>query len=261
MYNYYLILLVFIEIGFSNGLFINEFLALNDSCCTDENGANEDFIEIYNYGEGAVDIGGYFITDTLGNIEDYFQIPTGNDSTIIQPGDFLLLWADKDSNEGVLHVEIKLSGDGEQIGLYMQDAMTVVDTLTFGEQTTDIAYGRYPDGSGNWQFMNPTPGITNTEELTINDNKIIPDQYTLYQNYPNPFNPVTTISFSVSISAKVKIVVYDIVGNHVGTILNQTFSVGAQSVTWNAKDRPSGVYFIRMESGDFLSTQKVMLLK
>ena len=63
------------------------------------------------------------------------------------------------------------------------------------------------------------------------------------------------------ISANVKIAAYDIVGNQVGTILNQTISAGTQSVIWNAKNRPSGVYFIRMESGAFVRTQKVILLK
>ena len=102
-------------------LVINEFLASNESCCTDASGEYDDYIEIYNFGTAAADIGVYIITDEIGNYDDYYQIPTGNDSTIIEPGGFLLLWADKDSEQGVLHVEIKLSVAGEQIGLFMQD--------------------------------------------------------------------------------------------------------------------------------------------
>ena len=143
-------------------LVINEFLASNDSCCTDESGEYDDYIEIHNFGTAAADIGGYIITDEIGNHDDYYQIPTGNDSTIIEPGGFLLLWADKDSEQGVLHVEIKLSIAGEQIGLFMQDSITVIDTLTFAEQFDDISYGRYPDGSGSWHFMHPSPDTTNT---------------------------------------------------------------------------------------------------
>ncbi|SVA35166.1 uncharacterized protein METZ01_LOCUS88020, partial [marine metagenome] len=143
-------------------LVINEFLASNDSCCTDESGEYDDYIEIHNFGTAAADIGGYIITDEIGNYDDYYQIPTGNDSTIIEPGGFLLLWADKDSEQGVLHVEIKLSIAGEQIGLFMQDSITVIDTLTFAEQFDDISYGRYPDGSGSWHFMHPSPDTTNT---------------------------------------------------------------------------------------------------
>jgi hypothetical protein len=143
-------------------LVINEFLASNDSCCTDESGEYDDYIEIHNIGTAAADIGGYIITDEIGNYDDYYQIPTGNDSTIIEPGGFLLLWADKDSEQGVLHVEIKLSIAGEQIGLFMQDSITVIDTLTFAEQFDDISYGRYPDGSDSWHFMHPSPDTTNT---------------------------------------------------------------------------------------------------
>ena len=143
-------------------LVINEFLASNDTCCTDASGEYDDYIEIHNFGTAAADIGGYIITDEIGNYDDYYKIPTGNDSTIIEPGGFLLLWADKDSEQGVLHVEIKLSVAGEQIGLFMEDSITVIDTLTFAEQFDDIAYGRYPDGSGSWHFMHPSPDTANT---------------------------------------------------------------------------------------------------
>ena len=73
----------------------------------------------------------------------------------------------------MLHVEIKLSGDGEQIGLFAADGVTAVDTLTFRAQTEDISFGRVPDGSDNWQFFeNPTPGFTNVlvpRHLYINE--------------------------------------------------------------------------------------------
>ena len=83
----------------------------------------------------------------------------------------------------------------------------------------------------------------------------------IHQNYPNPFNPSTTISFSVPKILDVKIAAYNVGGNEVSTLLNKTVPVGMQSVIWNAQDQPSGVYFIRMQSGDFIGTQKVMLLK
>jgi hypothetical protein len=60
-----------------------------------------------------------------------------------------------------------LSVAGEQIGLFMQDSITVIDTLTFAEQSDDIAYGRYPDGSSSWQFMHPTPDTANTADNVV----------------------------------------------------------------------------------------------
>ncbi|MDP6143527.1 MAG: lamin tail domain-containing protein [Candidatus Marinimicrobia bacterium] len=257
MKSYYLIFLIFIEIGFSNGLFINEFMAKNDTTNVDEAGEFDDWIEIYNAGTELQDIGGLFLTDNADNLTKW-MIP---EVTVIQSQNFLLFWCDEDQEQGELHTNFKLNTDGEFLALVNIDGVTILDSITFGPQSADISYGRVSDGDGEWQFMNPTPGITNTGELRINDNKVIPDQYTLYQNYPNPFNPVTTISFSMPISANVKIIAYDIIGNQVVTILNQTLPAGTQSVPWNAKNRPSGVYFIRMESGAFVRTQKIMLLK
>ncbi|MCP4413333.1 MAG: lamin tail domain-containing protein, partial [Gammaproteobacteria bacterium] len=94
-------------------LFINEFLASNDSCCTDEYGDYDDWIEIYNPDTIAVDIGGMYITDDLTD-KMKWQIPTSaSDSTTVPPAGFLVLWADGETDQGILHLDIKLSGSGE----------------------------------------------------------------------------------------------------------------------------------------------------
>jgi len=143
-------------------LYINEFLASNDSCCTDENGEYDDWIEIYNPGSEAVDIGGMHISDDLGALTTW-QIPdTAPDTTTIQAGGFLVLWADKQPEQGVLHVNIKLSGSGEDIALTAPNGTSVIDSYTYGEQTTDVSEGRKPDGSDTWMnFDTPTPGVSN----------------------------------------------------------------------------------------------------
>ena len=148
-------------------LFINEFMASNDYGPVDENGDHDDWIEIYNAGEEDVDIAGMYITDDLADLTAW-QIPAGkSDETTIPSGGFIVLWADKEPEQGVLHVDIKLSGDGEQIGLTDVDGTTVLDSLTYGEQTTDISYGRIPDGEDTWEYFGagytsmPTPGTAN----------------------------------------------------------------------------------------------------
>ena len=143
-------------------LYINEFMASNDTTIADENGEYDDWIEIYNPNDAPVNIGGFYITDDLTDLTAW-QIPDDNpDATTIPAGGFLLLWADKDTDQGPLHVNLKLSGSGEQIGLTAPNGTSIIDSLTFGEQTTDVSYGRYPDGSDNWQFFDtPTPGASN----------------------------------------------------------------------------------------------------
>ncbi len=144
-------------------LYINEFMASNDSTYFDPT-TNDypDWIEIYNPNSTPIDIGGYYITDGLDDLT-HWQIPTtAPDSTTIPAGGFLLLLADKKPEAGVLHVNIKLSGSGEQIGLTAPNGTSIIDSLTFGEQTADVSKGREPDGSDNWVFFNiPTPGASN----------------------------------------------------------------------------------------------------
>jgi len=148
-------------------LVINEFLAATDLCCDDGNGEMEDFIEIYNPGDEAIDIGGLWVTDDLDDTGNWEQIPTTDaTTTTVAAGGHIVIWADKDQDtQGILHTDdIKLSADGEEIGLiFISGTDTIfVDSLSFGEQTDDISYGRYPDGSSNWEFFNtPTPGAAN----------------------------------------------------------------------------------------------------
>jgi len=249
-------------------LVINEILATNVACCTDANGDYDGYIELYNYGDEEVDIGGMVITDDLNNYDHYYQIPTNNDSTIILSGGFLLLWADEESEQGVLHVEFELNTrTGGEIGLFMPDSTTVVDNITYGSQSDDdVAYGRYPDSSATWQFMNPTPGATNTGELSLNDNIVIPSQYTLHQNYPNPFNPITTLRYDLPENSLVNITIYDMLGRQVKTLINQTQDAGYKSVIWDAtndygKPVSAGIYLYQIQAGEYMQTKKMVLLK
>ncbi len=156
-------------------LFINEFLASNTTSITDASGAFEDWIEIYNGGALPVDLGGMYITDDLTNLTKW-QIPsTDPTTTTIAPGGHMILWADNQPNEGPLHVNIKLSAGGEQIGLSRTvDALIeVVDSLTFDAQTADVSAGRFPDGNTLMTtFTAPTPGLPNDllfSKLYINE--------------------------------------------------------------------------------------------
>ena len=142
-------------------IYINEFMASNNETIADPQGDYDDWIEIYNADINPVNIGGMYITDDLSDPAKW-KIPTTQpDSTTIQPGEFLLLWADEDIEDGVLHLDIKLSVNGEEIGLYTDDLTSIIDSVVFGEQTIDISFGRQPDGSNNWYQMNPTPGYSN----------------------------------------------------------------------------------------------------
>ncbi len=95
-----------------------------------------------------------------------------------------------------------------------------------------------------------------------------PKTFKLFSAYPNPFNPVTTIKYSILKESDVTIRIYDILGKEITTLVNERKSVGKYSVTFNANNLSSGVYFYRMQAipkgrqaGSFVSTKKFVLLK
>jgi hypothetical protein len=98
----------------------------------------------------------------------------------------------------------------------------------------------------------------------INDNnkqKEIPNSYSLAQNYPNPFNPTTTINYQVQFSGQVTLKVYDILGREVAALVNEVKQAGSYSVTFDAGRLASGIYFYKLQSGSFVETKKMILLK
>jgi hypothetical protein len=89
----------------------------------------------------------------------------------------------------------------------------------------------------------------------------LPATFTLNRNYPNPFNPVTTLSFSIPIDSEVSLSIYNLQGREVATLVDANIDAGYHSVIWNANIQSSGVYFVKMISGDFVRSQKLMLIK
>jgi len=83
----------------------------------------------------------------------------------------------------------------------------------------------------------------------------------LEQNYPNPFNPATTIRYSITHTTNVTLKVFDMLGREVQTLVNAQQAPGQYSITLNAQNLGSGVYFYRLNAGTFTETKKLMLLK
>ncbi len=128
---------------------INELMASKSNCIRDPQGQYDDWIEIHNYGSSGVDIGGMYLTDDLSEPAKW-RIPA---STTIQAGGYLLIWADNDTGDSGLHANFKLNSGGEEIGLFDRDGKTLIDSVTYSRQTTDVSYGRYPDAGKDWRFF------------------------------------------------------------------------------------------------------------
>jgi hypothetical protein len=105
--------------------------------------------------------------------------------------------------------------------------------------------------------------------LTVNDvttnktqrNNTVPITYYLSQNYPNPFNPITKIDYNIPRDGKVKLVIYDLLGREIKTLVNEFKTIGKYSVEFNGSNLASGVYFYRIQAGDFSEVKRMILLK
>lgn len=114
--------------------------------------------------------------------------------------------------------------------------------------------GGYSNWSSVWNFSTTLTGIIPTIGKT-------PKTFSLSQNYPNPFNPSTQIKIDIPKSSDVKIFIYNMLGKEIVTLVNEKLLPGTYTVDWNASDYPSGVYFYRMMSGNFIQTKQMILLK
>jgi hypothetical protein len=145
---------------------INEFLAANVACCPDTDGGTEEFddwVEIYNAGSTPVNIAGMYLSDDRSDPFKNHVDDANDERTTIQPGGFIILWADEQGTQGELHMNFKLSADGEDIGLYYIDGRAI-DEYTFGKQQENVSQGLSVDGGNVWKsFTDPTPGKSNNQ--------------------------------------------------------------------------------------------------
>lgn len=161
-------------------LYINEFLASNQTVNQDEYGEYDDWLELYNAGDVPVWLGDKYLTDDPGN-PDKWLMP---DYTI-QPDEYLLVWCDEDQDQGQFHTNFKISAGGEELGLFDSETtgFALIDEIVFGEQSEDVSYGRDPDAGENWIFyQSPTPGISNMLSSTAGP---VAQEHRMLV-YPNP---------------------------------------------------------------------------
>lgn len=138
------------------------------------------------------------------------------------------------------------------------------DGFTNGEELQDPT-GTFTLGDENL-VTNPGDATSFPNPTGITSGNLLPSDYQLYNNYPNPFNPSTTISFNIPREGNVSIVIYNSNGEVVTRLINKEFHAGTHSTVWNGYDDSgsrvaSGRYIYKMSSGDFRSSQSMILLK
>jgi len=272
---------VFIPSNLSSGTtVINE---INYNSSDDYN--SDDWVELINPGETEIDISDWILKD-----DDNSHGYTIPDETVIQPNNYLVLAKDMDLfsssypniNNVIGPFDFSLSGGGDQVRIF-DNAGVLIDSV----QYDDIdPWPVEPDGNGpTLELINPTldnllseswaastdngtPGAQNStyNNLSSDLKSIIPEKIHLYPAYPNPFNPITTISFDIpntlagTMNAS-SLHVFNIKGQRVETLINETMKPGKHNIQWHPKNISSGVYFLQFKYGEEIITQKITFMK
>lgn len=213
-------------------LVINEILASNEFANTDNYEEYEDWIELYNAGDVPVNLEGLFLSDNP-NWPDKWPLP----NQTLAPDDYLIIWADEDGSQGDTHANFKLSRTGETVGIYSSslNGFAPIDVLTYPEQTTDVSYGRIPNGTGNFERLDFISPNQNNENPVGN---VLTGQIKIH---PNPFAASCTISHAFE---QPHLRIFDALGQLVFTAENIDTDFQWRGVNNDGIPLHNGVYFI-----------------
>ncbi|MDD5361474.1 MAG: T9SS type A sorting domain-containing protein [Ignavibacteria bacterium] len=190
------------------------------------------------------------------------DISAANGRLILSPADTMLqrVLAATDVYE-LTHVWPKLPGADTVTFIFKYIAPNTPDSFdTLYANGNSVNFNGTPDGD-KWNYADDKI-ITITSSVNVRNISSIADGYKLYQNYPNPFNPVTKFKFNIAKLSDAKIVVYDISGHEVKTLVNESLRPGAYEVTFDGSNLSSGVYFYQFTvNNKQLDSKKMLLVK
>jgi hypothetical protein len=252
----------------AGAVLINEVMASNGTTISDEEGEFDDWFELYNPADTAVDLSFWFATDDITEPRKW-TLPNG---TIIAPDSYLLVWADNDAEQGPLHASFKLDADREEVALFGPDfyGNTLCDSVSWTDMPRDSSWGRYPNGSATWQIcLEATPGAVNAWSFVVQENSTLPGELRL-SAYPNPFNSSVRIEIENGGLRDGSVEIFDITGKKIdGLILgefcaddNKSGGSNRHSVSWRPDETlSSGIYLVKVKSSENSEIIKITYLK
>jgi len=153
----------------------------------------------------------------------------------------------------------------ENYGILNANSVVVVNAEHnwWGDLTGPFHPVYNPVGKGDTisNYVNFEPWLTHYVGFDKTVRPIIPIHTLLSQNYPNPFNPTTTIKFDLPNTSEVTLKVFNILGEEIATLVSDRLSAGTYSYEWDASNLASGVYLCRLQSGDYVETRKMVLMR
>jgi hypothetical protein len=202
---------------------------------------------------------GFFGNSTRDQYDFYtFTLPAAWDTLFIR--------TDSDST---IDIDLKLyNQSGVEIASSGASAGSaeLLSYLSAGAGKYSVRLYGYGNGYGSYSVIvsniRPNTPLVNVQEQKPASG--LPKIFSLSQNYPNPFNPMTSIGYTVpqgGIRHAVSVRIYDLLGREVATLVNEIKPAGTYTVMWNAASMPSGIYFYRLQSDNFVATKKLVLIK
>jgi len=228
-------------------LVVNEFMASNSTAVADQDGEYDDWIELYNNSQEEIALEGLFLSDNPENITKW-PFPDTN----IMANEYIIVWADEDGSQEGLHANFKLSAAGESIFL-AQSSDELIDMVEYGEQTTDISTGRWPNGTGSFikmPFTFAAPNVSNT----------IDDKYNNFSLsiFPNPAGNQTFLQIESLNDRDCKLELRDINGKLMEN--RQLYlNSGATKYSLDISAYSPGIYIVRIIMADSVITQKLIV--
>lgn len=227
-------------LNYATSLVINEVMSINTTDTADENQQFEDWIELYNYGSQTISTSGLFLSDDPENLTLWplHDINLG-------AGEFLLIWADKDENQGPAHADFKLSNRGESLVLssWIDNQLNIIDQIEIPVLKENQTFGRYPNGFGPFRILpESSPSKLN---LTTTTNELLESKPLIIS--PNPFSDFVLIRTRSSKGGKKNINIY----NAQGLLLLNKENMPDEWI-WYGKtnsgdDLPAGLYLFEVK--------------
>jgi hypothetical protein len=216
---------------------INEIMASNQSTAADSLGEYDDWIELFNKSAQPIDISGYALSDDSLNLDKYV-FPAG---TVIQPNDYLIIWADEDGAQGWNHANFKLSAAGEAV--FLLDAqLNLVDKIVYGQQTTDMGFARVPNGTGPFVIQSPTFSFNNNLSSSVEEQQA---EAISIDVYPNPATSEIKVHLSGGENIS-QLSVFDIASREV---VNQK-GINQTEARIDITSLQPGIYFVKVNASE-----------
>ena len=227
-------------IGFQD-VVINEVMAKNEFTHADQNEQYDDWIELFNTTNYKISTAGMFLSDDVSNPTKW-EMP----DLVIDPGKYVIVWADEDTTQAGYHTNFKLDGDGDSLWLSYGNG-TVLDSVEFSVQYAVVSYGRFPNGTGNFQELYPT----------FNDKNVISNEPVVSEEifiYPNPAQDVVNIKLNNIESAEIQIFSMD------GRIVQAPILTNGEGlITIDISQFSGGVYHVHAVFDDQEITKKLII--